>query len=124
MRISPQFPGLKSSICSSDWFFRSILSGQAQVQINMDGAGRRVSRRFCTRCILSALDGNEAALTHVRVQREAGVETIGTRYLFPFIVADLKADWMGLDGVERDKHNSLLKRSERGPLEAAERYAL
>ena len=47
---------------------------------------------LCTRCTLSALEANEAALTHVRVQLEAGVETIEARHLFLFAVGDVRAE--------------------------------
>jgi thioredoxin reductase (NADPH) len=94
----------------------------------IDRIGSLPNVTLCPRCALTAIDGDAAGLTHVRVQRlnddEAAEEIIATRHLFLFIGADPETGWLGMSGVELDARGFIKTHFDRGAREASERFAL
>lgn len=94
----------------------------------IDRIGSLPNVTLCTRCALTALDGDAAGLTHVRLKRvhdeEAVEETIATRHLFLFIGADPETGWLGMSGVELDARGFVKTHFDRGARETSDRFAL
>ncbi|MGF6857018.1 FAD-dependent oxidoreductase [Paraburkholderia sp. CI3] len=95
----------------------------------IDRIGSLPNVTLCTRCALSALEGDEAGLVkiHIRKENEQTDEAIATRHLFLFIGADPKTDWLNSSGVELDNRGFVVTGfalSEHGSPEASARYPL
>lgn len=95
----------------------------------IDRIGSLPNVSLCTRCVLRGLEGDESGLTglHIHHEDEGADEVIPTRYLFLFIGADPKTDWLAASDVELDNRGFVVTgfaRSEQGFSASSARYPL